>query len=278
MIPNLNESQSELQLSLFHTVFNVINTLLMLGFIPAIARLVVKIVPSRGMEDEAYNLEYIGTGAMVNTEASILEARKEILKFGKLAAKMTGFVPDLLVETDSKKFKKNLARIKKYEEITDKIESEIVVYLAKVSEGELSEQASSQIRVLLSIADDLESIGDINYTMARIIKRKSEEKIYFIPQQRQNLLDMFKLLDKSMEIMLENLDNDLQGNQLEKAYEAEKLINRKRNELKKGHLESIEKGEYKYESGMIYVDLFSAVESVGDRVISISEASAGKIS
>ena len=278
MIPDLNESQSELQLSLFHTVFNVINTTLMLGFIPLIAKLVTRLVPSRGIEDEAYNLEYIGTGAMVNSEASILEAKKEILKFGTLVSRMTGFIADLLVETDSKKFKKNLSRIKKYEEITDKIESEIVVYLAKVSEAEVSEEASIQIRLLLSIANDLESIGDVNYTMARIIKRKAEEKIYFIPKQRENRLEMLKLLENGMEIMIENLDNDLQGNQLEQAYEAEKLINKKRNELKKGHLKSIEKGEYKYESGMIYVDLFSAVESVGDRVISISEASAGKIS
>lgn len=278
VIPNLNESESELQLSLFHTVFNIINTLLMLGFIPLIAKLVIKLVPSKGIEDEAYNLEYIGTGAMVNTEASILEAKKEVLKFGKLVQRMTGFVDDLLVETDSKKFKKNLTRIKKYEEITDRIESEIVTYLSKVSEGELTELASSQIRALLSIANDLESIGDINYTMARIIKRKSEEKIYFIPEQRQNLLDMFKLLEESMQVMLDNLDNDLQGKDLEKAYAAEKAINRKRNELKKGHLESIEKGEYKYESGMIYVDLFSAVESIGDRVISISEATTGKLS
>lgn len=277
-IPNLNESQSELQLSLFHTVFNIGNTLLMLGFIPAIAKLVIRIVPSKGIEDEAYNLEYIGTGAMVNTEASILEAKKELLKFAVLVNKMTGFVSDLLVETDTKKFKKNLNRIKKYEEITDKIESEIVFYLAKVSEGELSEMASNQIRAMLSIANDLESIGDINYTMARIIKRKTEDRIYFIPEQRENLLDMFKLLDHSMEIMLENLNNDLQGNQLEAAYEAEKAINKKRNILKKEHLGSIEKGEYKYESGMIYTDIFSAIESVGDRVISISEASTGKIS
>ncbi len=278
VIPNLDESQSELQLSLFHTVFNVINTVIMLGFIPVIARFVTKIVPSKGIEDEAYNLEYIGTGAIVNTEASILEAKKEILKFGKLVNKMTGFIAELLVETDNKKFKKTLSRVKKYEEITDKIESEIVLYLAKVSEGELSELASSQIRILLSIANDLESIGDINYTMARTIKRKAEEKIYFIPKQREHLLDMFRLLDEGMEIMIENLDNDLQGNQLEKAYAAEKAINHKRNELKKGHLKSLEKGEYKYESGMIYADLFSAVESVGDRVISISEASTGKIS
>lgn len=276
-ISDIDQSQSELQLSLFHTVFNVINTLLMIGFIPAIARIVTKLVPSKGLEDEAFHLEYIGTGTMVTTEASILEARKEIVRFGNIVKKMTGFVSSLLTETDRKEFKKTLARIKKYEEITDRIESEMVVYLAKVSEGELSEDASLKIRAMLSIANDLETIGDINYTMSRILKRKSEDKIYFIPSQRENLQEMFKLLDDAMNKMQENLDDDRNKSGLAEAYEMERAINKMRNNLKKNHLKSIEKGEYKYESGMIYTDLFAAIESVGDHVISISEAVAGEI-
>ncbi|MEQ8625253.1 MAG: Na/Pi cotransporter family protein [Vicingaceae bacterium] len=278
VIPNIDKSQSELQLSFFHTVFNVINTTLMIGFIPLIARVVTKLVPSKGMEDEAFHLEFISSTTMVNTEASILEAKKEVLKFGKLIRKMTGFIPELLVETDKKKFKKLVSRIEKYEEITDKIESEIVVYLAKVSEGELTELNSLQIRSMLSIADDLETIGDINYSMARTIKRKAEDKIYFIPKQRQNLLDMFKLLEVALEQMQVNLEDELQGNNLNAAQSAEKAINEMRNKLKKSHLKSIEKGEYKYESGMIYTDIFSAMESLGDHVMSISEATTGQIS
>jgi phosphate:Na+ symporter len=277
VISDIDKSQSELQLSLFHTVFNVLNTLLMIGFIPLISRIVTRLVPSKGIEDEAFHLEYIGTGTMFTTEASILEAKKEVLRFGKIASKMTGFVAELLVETDKKQFKKTLSRIKKYEEITDKIESELVNYLSKVSEGELSEDASHQIRSMLSIASDLENIGDINYMMSRTIKRKSEDKIYFIPSQRTNLLEMFKLLEDAMHKMQDNLDSDKEED-LEGSYQAEKSINKMRNKLKKGHLKSIEKGEYRFESGMIYTDLFSAMESIGDNVIRISEASTGVIS
>lgn len=278
VIPDIDKSQSELQLSLFHTVFNVINTLLMIGLIPYIAKVVTRLVPSRGIEDETFHLEYIGTGTVVTTEASILESKKEIQKFGKLVQRMTGFVSELLVETDKKKFKKQLERIKKYEEITDKIETEVVGYLAKVSESELSEEASLQIRSMLSIADDLETIGDINYSMSRTIKRKNEDKIYFIPQQRENLLELFKLVDQAMYKMQHNLEVEMNKVDLDGAYHAEKEINRFRNNLRKGHLKSIENGEYQHASGMIYTDLFAALESIGDHVISISEARAGKIS
>jgi phosphate:Na+ symporter len=277
VIKDIDKSQSELQLSLFHTVFNVINTLLMIGFIPLIARVVSKLVPSKGLEDEAFHLEYIGTGTMVTTEASILEAKKELLRFGKITKKMTGFVSGLLIETDRKVFKKTLSRIKKYEEITDRIESEMVLYLAKVSEGELSEEASLKIRAMLSIANDLETIADINFTMSKILKRKSEDKIYFIPSQRENLQKMFKLLEAAMDQMQENLDKENNEEGLKESYSSEQAINKMRNSLKKEHLKSIEKGEYKYESGMIYTDMFAAIESIGDRVISIAEAAAGKI-
>lgn len=277
VIKDIDKSQSELQLSLFHTVFNVINTLLMIGFIPLIAKAVTKLVPSKGLEDEAFHLEYIGTGTMVTTEASILEAKKELLRFGKITKKMTGFVSGLLTETDRKVFKKTLIRIKKYEEITDRIESEMVLYLSKVSEGELSEEASLKIRAMLSIANDLETIADINYTMSKILKRKSEDKIYFIPSQRENLQKMFKLLEAAMDKMQDNLDKENNEEGLKESYNSEQAINKMRNSLKKEHLKSIEKGEYKYESGMIYTDMFAAIESIGDRVISIAEAAAGKI-
>jgi|SRR5690554_3450852 len=276
-IPDIGKSQSELKLSLFHTVFNLINTILMIGLIPYIAKVVVKLVPSKGLEDETFTLEYIGTGTIITTEASILESHKEVLKFAKLVQRMTGFISDILLETDKKEFKKSLERIKKYEDISDRIETEIMGYMAKVSEGELSESSSLQIRKILSIASDLESIADINYSMSKNIQRKAEEKIYFIPKQRENLLKMFTLVQKSMDKMQENLDKAPSKVDIEGAYEFEEAINKMRNRLRKNHFKSIEKGEYQYSSGMVYSDLFTALERVGDYVISISEAKVGKM-
>ena len=131
---------------------------------------------------------------------------------------------------------------------------------------------------MLSIANDLETIGDINNSMGKVLQRKMESKIYFIPKQRENLLEMFKLLNVALDIMQKNLSNGLQGKFLVEAEEAEKAINKFRNQLKEDHLKSIEKGKYKFDSGMIYTDLFAAIESIGDRIISISEAACGKIS
>lgn len=277
LIPGLSGTEEEIELSLFHTLFNLLNTLLLVWFIPQIANLVTKLVPSRTEDDEEYSLSYIGSGMMLTTEASLLEVRKELIEFSNRIKKMSGFIPQLLVETDKKKFKKLMKKVRKYEEITDRIELEIANYLAKVSEGSMNQATSIQVRSMLSIASDLEIIADINYQMSKTIQRKTDDKIWFTPEQRKNLLEMFDLLEESLEIMLRNQRGKFTHDMLEDAYVAEKNLNSKRNELRKVHLKSIENKDYQFQNGIIYKDLFSSVEKVGDHVINVSEALAGKV-
>ena len=259
-------------LSYFHTAFNLTNVLLLIWFVPQLTQLAIKTVPSRGDTDEIFHLEYIGSGLMGTPELSILEAKKEVAKFGKLARKLAGFVPNLLTEVDKKDFSKLLARIKKYEEITDRMEAEIADYLGKASEGKLSEASSSRIRSMLSIINDLERIGDICYQMSVMIERKSKNNIWFTPDQRQNIMDMFLLADNALDHMVKTLQERPPHEFLNTAKDLEKAINKKRNQLRKEHLINIEKGEYTFQSGIIYNDLFSSLEKIGDHVINVSEA------
>ena len=70
----------------------------------------------------------------------------------------------------------------KYEEITDRVEIEVATYLAKVSEGEMSEETAEQVRSMNSIVNDLERIGDIFYQISKAIERKDEHKIWLSQQ------------------------------------------------------------------------------------------------
>jgi len=112
-------------LTYLHISFNLLNTGLLIGFLPFIERIVTRMVPSRGEVDEEYRLEYIEDPMMsLSPELSLLEARKEILKFGRLTQKMHGMVRDLLIEKDATERNRLLLRIAKYEDITDRIEVE----------------------------------------------------------------------------------------------------------------------------------------------------------
>lgn len=264
-------------LTIFHVFYASINMLLCLWFIPKFTQIAQKMVKSKGRSDEVFHLEYINMGNLSTADLSILEAKKEIAKFGNLTQRMSRMVRSLLYEKNPRDFDKILERIKKYEDITDRIEIEVVQYLNKLSDGNLTIQTASRIHGMNSMVNDLERIGDIFYQMSKTIERKTEEKLWFTPEQRNNLAKMFDLVDDALAIMYQNLIEHHDKVSLDQANLAETKINERRNELRKNYLENLSNQDANFKAGMVYNDLFSSLEKVGDHVINVSEAVVGKV-
>ena len=265
-------------IALFHTLFNAANVLLLIGFVPYLVRVAERTVKSKGETDEEFKLDYIaGAGGIGLPEVAILEAKKEVAKFGEVTTRMNEFIRTLINDQDKKTRNKMFNKIKKYEEITDRVEVEVANYLDQVATQEISAEASSQIRSMLSITNDLERIGDIYYQISKTIERKDDQKIYFLPEQRENINKMLDYLEKAFKTMNTNLNAEFGHINLDNAIKAEREINQFRNQLRKSYLENAEKGEYKFQSGILYNDIFSSCEKVGDHIINVSEASAGEI-
>ncbi|MCB0403035.1 MAG: Na/Pi cotransporter family protein [Flavobacteriales bacterium] len=263
-------------LAIFHTTFNILNVGIMIWFVPFLVKMATKTVKSKGDADEEYHLEYISTGIMSTPEMSIYEAQKEIAKFGEVVGRMNGFLKDLITTVDQKEISKTLARVKKYEDITDRIEVDVADYLAKVSQGEMSEESSIRVRGMLRIIGNLERMGDIYYQMSKAIERKNQQKIYFTPEQRERLLNMFSLVQDAIDHMNQNLNSDYDIIKLDKAIEIENSINKYRKTIRKEHFESVEKGEYNFNSATVYSDLFNSLEKIGDHTINVTEGIKGE--
>ena len=263
-------------LSIFHTGFNLLNVLMLIWFVPALVRVAERTVKSQGDMDEEFHLEHIGGGLMQTAELSVLEAKKEVSKFGDISTRLFSMIPELMKETDSKKFGKLMDKIRKYEDITDRMEVEIANYLAKAAQGEMSDSASIKTRSMLSIINDMERIGDICYQMSITLERKSEQKMYFTPEIRETLEEMMKEISKALEIMNNNLNSEYSQVLINDAHEIEISINKMRNKLRKTYFEKIEKGEFNIQTGMIYSNLIHSLEKVGDHVFNITEAIIGE--
>ena len=263
-------------LSYFHTFFNLANVMLLIWFVPFLVKMAIKSVPSKGEDDEIFHLEYIGTGLMGTSELALLEAKKEVVKFSEISLRHVRMVKELLVEKDKKKVKKLVKRIKKYEEITDNIEAEVTNYLMKVSSKQLSAESSMLVRTMLSVIKELEQMSDICYQMSVGLDKKHDRKIWFSSDQREALLKLFKLVEDSLENMMKNLELGSAHVDLPHAAKLELDIDKKRDSMRKQHLEKIEKGEYDFQNGMIYSDLFASLERIGDLSMNVNEALAGK--
>lgn len=280
LFPNLNlsQGQNELQLALFHTAFNLLNTLLLMWFIPVIVIIVTKMVPARGEEDEEFRLEYINT-TVKTPELSILEAQREVAKYGQITSRMSDFTQKLLLSTDINVQSDLLKRLEKYEKITDKMEIEITEFLTKISGEELSNSLSVRIRSIMNICNDLERIGDIFYQMSKNIERKIDDKIWFNQHQRDRLNEMFHLVNQAFKIMQDNLNAEHYHKVTkDAALEAERKINNFRNILRQENVAHMESRDgYNINSAVIYSNLFSSLERIGDHIINVTESIVGEI-
>lgn len=263
------------KLSAFHTAFNIINTLLLIGFVKQIEMLVCRVLPMKA-QDEDYRLRFISGGLLSTAELSIMEAQKEIHSFAERCQRMAGFVPTLLETKDEMEFNKLFARIEKYENITDSMEMEIASYLNKVSEGRLSDASKTQIQKMLRQISELESIGDSVYNLGRTLNRhRMHCQESFTADQMQHMMTMLQLVDAALTEMLKRIDLPTTKNGVKVSLNIEHEINNYRTQLKNQNLHDVNAGLYDYQLGVFYVDFISECEKLGDYVMNVVQAGKG---
>ena len=271
-----NSDMADTGLALFHTLFNLTNVLVMIWFVPHLVSFVERTVRSKGDSDEEFKLDYIGGNVVSAPGLALMEAKKEVAKFGKITSRMSTFARTILNDPNKKQKTKMTEKIAKYEEITDRVEVEIAEFLEKVSADEMSTSNSIEVRSMLSITNDLERIGDLFFQMSKTFERKNNKRVYFDPEQRNSLNTMFDLLDSAFEIMNENLHSEYGSINMDKAENAEKELNDLRKSLKKAYLKKVEKGDENIRGSIVYNDVFSLIEKIGDHIINVSEAVKGR--
>ena len=276
VVENLMGGGNDLfKLSAFHTAFNIINTLLLIGFVKQIEAFVCKVLPMKA-QDEDYRLRFISGGLLSTAELSIMEAQKEVHSFAERCQRMAGFVPTLLKTQDEVEFNKFFARIEKYENITDSMEMEIASYLNKVSEGRLSDASKTQIQKMLRQISELESIGDSVYNLGRTLNRhRMHCQEAFTAEQEQHMMTMLQLVDAALSEMLKRIDQPTTKNGVKTSLNIEHEINNYRTQLKNQNLHDVNAGLYDYQLGVFYVDFISECEKLGDYVMNVVQAGKG---
>ena len=258
--------------SFLHTLFNITNTLLLVGFTNQIVKLVSYVIKTKETE-EVFRLKYIQGGVLSTAELSLSQAKSEITDFAKLAKQEFSYAREAMRLCNSDKFDELYAKIEHYEQITDKVELEIANYLNNVSEGELSEESGRRLQAMYKIISEIESLGDSGYNIARILNRLRVHKKNFSDDVCDKLDHMFDLLDRAFDHMINNLDKGytkLDG--ISNAVDSEEQINEYRNLLKEEHLFNLENNKYGYQTGVYYMDIVAECEKAGDYMINVSEA------
>ena len=261
-------------LSMLHTLFNLINTLILVWFTDLIAKVVTKLVKEpENKEEKAFRLKYIEAGPLATPELATEQAFKEIIHFAQISRNGLGYARAAINENDPDKFEELRGKLVKYEEISDRIEYEIATFLNAVSAEEISSRTSIMIKAMYKIIGELESLGDSGESISRILSRRNIHNKTFDAETIKKLNAMVDLVDNAYAVMIENLTLAFDGNldEIANAYSAEDRINNQRNNLRDEEIESIESDRKNYQTSVYYMDIVSELETMGDFMINISQ-------
>ncbi len=275
-----NVAKLSFVLAAFHTCFNLINTGILIWFIPQIEKLVCRVIKSKKEDvEEDTRLRYIHGGLMKTPEISVLQAQKEIALFAERIQRMYGMDRDLLELTakdDAKdEFTKLFERIEKYEGISDNMEIEIARYLEQVSDAHLSDDTKAKIRQMMRQISEIESIGDACYNLARTMNRQQGSGKKFTERQYEELRNMMQLTDNALTQMNNVMKGRREDFRISDTIRIEEDINTLRGRLKAENIQSVNDHQYDYAVGTMYIDLINECEKLGDYVVNVVEARFG---
>lgn len=266
-------------LAMFHTCFNVINTALLIGFIPQIERAVCWLLPDRESpeeKEEDFHLQYIQTSLVQTPEIAVLQAQKETSRFAEKVRAMFGMLRSLLTEDDEKQFAELYSKIEHEEDQTDRMELEIARFLEQVSTDHLSDETKQKIRQMLREVGELESIGDACYNVARTLDRRQQSQQHFTEQQNGQILAMMALCDEALEQMCIVISGLREENDIRPTFRLENEINIMRDQLKATNIQNVNDHLYSYVVSTMFADIVGELEKLGDYIVNVVQARFGK--
>ena len=267
-------------LAMFHTCFNVINTAILIWFVPQLERVVRWLLPEKQQAkvkaEEEFHLKYIQSNLVQTPEIAVLQAQKETAAFALRVGEMFGLVRTLFQETDPKDASELFSQIEREEDTTDKMEIEIARFLEQVSDGHLSDETKQKIRQMMREISELESIGDACYKLARTLDRKLESGKAFTDHQTAQLQALMLLCDRALTQMQTVMHGHRSEHDIRETFRIENDINQLRQRLKTENVQAVNDHEYDYAVGTLYVDLINELEKLGDYVVNVVEARFGR--
>lgn len=259
-------------LSVFHTVFNLINLSIMIWLTGLYVKIVERLVPAKHVEDEEFQLKFISGGLMNASELNITQAEKEIAVFAERVERMIGMAQKLLhTPVESEDFAQLYSRLQKYEDISDRMEIEIAHYLKRCSEGRLSNEGKTKIASMLRMVSEIESIADCCMGAGKILERKTQAHVQFNDEIYANIDTMFAHVEdamKNMLLLLSDVEHAREATIIA-SYNKERELNNLRNQLRSGNIDNINNRHYEYQAGIYYMDLVSDLEKTGDYIINV---------
>lgn len=261
---NLNEPMT---IAFAHGTFNVTNTIIQFPFIAVLAYIVTKLIPGKDAIID-YNAQHLDPVFIQQSPAiAIGQAKEEVLRMGQFAVKGLEETNDFLKTKNTK----NSETAYQIEGAINNLDKKITDYLVDLSSASLSEVESERHSILMDTVRDIERIGDHFENIVELVEYQQANKVKISEEAMNDLEEMFGLTISTVSQSIEALDvNSL--DMAREVIEKEDRIDKMERKLRKQHILRMNEGKCTGQSGIVFVDIISNLERIGDHAVNIAEA------
>jgi phosphate:Na+ symporter len=260
---SLTSSSIPRQIANAHTIFNVLTSIIMLPLIGLYIKFIVKILPGEEVIIKKGTL-YLNKNMIKSPSIALDQVTKELVRMGEMVESMLSDVMISFIQNDINILKNLYLK----EDVVNTLQKEITKYLVLIAQESLSIEQSEILKDLMNITNNIERVGDISENLAELAEEKINEKLPFSEKALDELKFMFTKVESSLSTSisaLKNSDIDLAREVISKEDEIDQI----EKELRDNHINRLNQGFCYPESGVIFLDVISNLERIGDHANNI---------
>ncbi|MFC7364833.1 MULTISPECIES: Na/Pi cotransporter family protein [Bhargavaea] len=263
--------EPKMQIAFAHGSFNVANTIIQFPLIGAWAYVVTKLIPGEDVSIEFKPKHLDPSFISQSPSIAIGQAKEEILRMGEYAVRGLNETYTYL-KTSEKKHSETAYQL---EDAINNLDRGITDYLVKISAEPISAIESERHVILMETVRDIERIGDHFENIIELIDYREANRVLLTEGAMADLDEMFSLTIDTVSRSLEAL-NHHDAEIAREVAEKEDLIDKMERKFRKKHIQRLNDGQCSAQAGIVFVDIVSNLERIGDHAVNIAESILGR--
>ncbi|HLR03872.1 MAG TPA: Na/Pi cotransporter family protein [Virgibacillus sp.] len=257
----------EMTLAFAHGSFNIANVLMQISFVGTLAWVVTKLIPGKDSTIEFKPKHLDPIFIQQSSTLALDQAKAEVVRMGEYSYQGMEETNLFLITQQQK----HAETAKQIEGALNNLDRKITDYLINISSGSMSESESELHTILMDTVRDIERIGDHFENVIELIDYKISNKVSLTDQAREDLNNMFDLTIMTVKQSVSALENGDREEALD-VIQKEDKIDKMERDFRKKHIIRMNEGTCTASAGIVFVDIISNLERIGDHAVNIAES------
>lgn len=254
------------QIANAHTIFNVALTLVLLPFVNRFAVIVERLIKGEEHIVER-GPQYLDERFIATPFTAVAQTKKEVCRMARLSQEnLTAALNDFLGKS-----KADRNRLQEIEEVIDELEEAVSYYVAKVSQQGLTERQSTILTSMINVATDVERIGDHAVSIIEMSDYRTEQNLPMSDEAIREIMDMGNKVSRILDVAITCLEND-DTDTAKSVIGLDDGIDSLEKDLRIQHIKRLNQGICFPTAGVVYLELLTHLERIGDHSVNIAEA------